>query len=397
LEQDLILVFQHRLNKQKAMEEKWLYVMNLIVSRLVNAGKRKLWVGATGGTKGEKGLQLRNILVVKLDEIGDMATATHVFAYLKKAYPLAKITVLCKPFVESLIENDPHIDAVITNDADWKQSFDLVVELRGTWRTLFKSLWWVTMPKYRVDRGWIRLLQRGKQPHEILTNYRIIAPLVGDLDGFEVSLVQDLSFKPTLYPTAHDVDVARNWSDWATAKDVEEIDESNARVPLKGYAILHTGARRDLRRWDDQRFAELSQWIYHEKNLMPIWVGTADERVQIEAALALGGFGKMWIAGATPPFSSSLLAFYAFIEGASLYVGNESGPLQLADIAGIPTIGIFGPGVPDVFYPKSLNSRVLHEVLACNPCDQVHCVRPENRCVNLISIAAVKLAIEKVF
>jgi hypothetical protein len=54
------------------------------------------------------------------------------------------------------------------------------------------------MPKYRVDRGWIRLLQRGKQPHEILTNYRIIAPLVGDLNGFEVSLVQNLSFKPTL-------------------------------------------------------------------------------------------------------------------------------------------------------------------------------------------------------
>jgi hypothetical protein len=35
--------------------------------------------------------------------------------------------------------------------------------------------------------------------------------------------------------------------------------------------------------------------------------------------------------------------------------------------------------------------------LVCNPCDQVHCVRPENRCVNLISITAVKLAIEEVF
>ena len=379
------------------MEEKWLYAMNLIVSRLVNAGKRKLGVGYSGSRQGDVSGHLKSILVVKLDEIGDMATATHVFAYLKKAHPLANITVLCKPLVKSLVENDPHIDAVITHVADWKQSFDLVVELRGTWRTLFKSLWWTTMPKFRVDRGWTRFLQRGKQPHEILTNYRIIAPVVGEIDGTEVSKVQDLTFKPVLYPTVHDIDLARSWSDWALGKGVDETERDLMNAQLVGYAILHTGARRNLRRWDDQRFADLSQWLYREKNLMPIWVGTSDESAQIEGAMAMGGLGKMWVAGVTSPASNSLLAFYSFIKGASLYVGNESGPLQLADIAGIPTIGIFGPGVPMVFYPQSIKSRVLHEVLACNPCDQIHCIRPENRCVNLISVAAVKLAIDKVF
>ena len=125
---------------------------------------------------------------------------------------------------------------------------------------------------------------------------------------------------------------------------------------------------------------------------MPIWVGTSDEEQQLNEAFVLGAAGKKWVA----PEGSSLLAFYAFIASSKLYVGNESGPLQLADIAEIPMVAIYGPGVPDVFYPRSARSRVLHEVLDCNPCDQIHCVRPSDRCIDRIGLAAVQLAVNEV-
>lgn len=79
------------------MKEKWLYAANLLVSRFINAGRR------------EFPKQIHSVLIVKWDEIGDMATAIHVFDLIKTAYPKSEISVLCKPFVATLIENHPSI------------------------------------------------------------------------------------------------------------------------------------------------------------------------------------------------------------------------------------------------------------------------------------------------
>ncbi len=382
------------------MAEKHLYFCNILVSRWVNAlgspgarlqfslrsgmdhsvvssNDQALGDSVSGANHSGVAMKssIKSILVVKWDEIGDMAAAVHVFGTLKSAYPDAKLTVVCKPFVASLIAGDPAADEVITDIEDWRERHDVVVELRGTWKTLWKSLALRTMPKYRVDRGWVRFLQRGDQPHEVVTNERIIRPLLGE--GFPTA-------KRFLYPSAEEFAAAQVWSDWAFS------GEGSAEIT--GYAILHTGARRELRRWPLDRFVALSKWLLKEKNLMPIWVGTSDEEHQLDEAFALGAAGKKWVA----PEGSSLLSFYAFIASSKLYIGNESGPLQLADIAEIPLVAIYGPGVPDVFYPRSARSRVLHEVLDCNPCDQIHCVRPSDRCIDRIGLAAVQLAVNEV-
>jgi ADP-heptose:LPS heptosyltransferase len=413
------------------MAEKHLYFCNILVSRWVNAlgsGGMRLnsgfasgvSVGGSASGANHSGVAMKSaiksILVVKWDEIGDMAAAVHVFGTLKSVYPVIKLTVLCKPFVASLIAGDPAVDAVITDIEDWRERYDVVVELRGTWKTLWKSMALRTMPKYRVDRGWVRFLQRGDQPHEVVTNERIIRPLLGE--GQPIA-------KRALYPSAEEIAAAQVWSDWALSgigsaqvnssnnlsagvqlnssispSEGEKLDatfnqspgEKTELVEFTGYAILHTGARRELRRWPLDRFVALSKWLLREKKLVPIWVGTADEEQQLDEAFALGAAGKKWVA----PEGSSLLSFCAFIASSKLYVGNESGPLQLADIAQIPMVAIYGPGVPNVFYPMSARSRVLHEVLDCNPCDQIHCVRPSDRCIDRIGLAAVQLAVNEV-
>ncbi len=374
------------------MSEKWLYFFNILVSRWVNAlGLGGLWLSdsipsstpkksspdrSNGQGRKIPKLSIKSILVVKWDEIGDMAAAVHVFGTLKLAYPEAQLHVLCKPFVSTLIAGDPAIDKIITHIEDWQQRYDVVVELRGTWQTLRKSLSLRTMPKYRVDRGWVRFLQRGAQPHEVVTNERIIRPLVGE--GYTIA-------KRQLFPSEAEVTEAQGWSDWALN------DAARSTADFDGYAILHTGARRELRRWPLERFVALSKWLLSEKNLIPIWVGTDDEESQLDEAFTMGAAGKKWVA----PEGSSLLSFYAFISSSKLYVGNESGPLQLADIGEVPLVAIYGPGVPHVFYPLSTRSRVLHEVLDCNPCDQIHCVRPSDRCVDRVSFVSVQLSVNE--
>jgi ADP-heptose:LPS heptosyltransferase len=77
-------------------------------------------------------------------------------------------------------------------------------------------------------------------------------------------------------------------------------------------------------------------------------------------------------------------------------VGNESGPLHLACAVNIPSVGIYGPGVKDVFYPWAERSAYVHHILDCNPCDQIHCVFPEQPCIARATEAEVQAAVARV-
>lgn len=334
----------------KRNSEKWLYFFNILVSRFTNAGKRPETAAPA------------DILIIKWDEIGDLMTATHVFALLRKRFPQARIELITKPWGAGLVQHDPNLDAVHSDLSAWKKPYGLHVELRGTWSTLWKTFRY--MPGYRLDRGLVRFKQRGAQPHESLTNYRIVEPV---LKGLPMQL-------PALFVADEDRLKVKAWL---------EAQQAGR------YVVFHAGARAVLRRWPADRFAAVADHVREKFGITPVFSGTPDERPQI---VQVAGFMKQ------PPLifadGQGLPELAALIEGAEAFVGNESGPLQLADALGRPLIGIFGPGVKDVFYPQNPRAVVLHEVLACNPCDQVHCVQPDKPCIQLIETAQVLAALD---
>jgi len=348
-----------------ALSEKWLYAANLVATKINRLFKKPKIQDCT---------IIESILVVKLDEIGDMAVSVHVFAFLRKQYPNAKITLLCKPFVKSLIQNDPNIDLIITETSDVKGKFDIWVELRGNWKTLFKSL--VNCRNFRVDRGTVRFAQRGNQPHELLTNYRVIEKLLFEGQKCDsINLILEHPFcRPQLYPSK------------------EELDLANRRIAefgLTRFAVIHPSARRVLRQWPAERFAEIAKFLFSEFQITPLIVGTTDETDCLHEIKSLCNECEVWIS------KDSLLTLYAVIKQSEVFIGNESGPLQLADLANIPCIGLFGPGVKDVFYPQNKQAIVIHHILECNPCNQIDCTNENKPCIELIEIETVKLALKK--
>jgi ADP-heptose:LPS heptosyltransferase len=323
--------------KRWPVAEQRLFLANMAWSRLLNAlrGKPKY---------------IRSILCVKLDEIGDMATALHVFAHLRRQYPEAEITLLCKPFNRDWMETCKDIHHIITTPDEWKQGYDLVVEMRGNWKTLWKSF--RHLPRYRLDRGTVRFQQRGSQPHELITNFRIIEPLM--TLGMQAG-------RPQLEPEPQAVRDVLAWLE---------------NQPLQAYCILHTGARRKLRQWPPERFARLAAHLHTSYGLSAVLIGSADEHQELN---------KLSAQIETPHFifppAFGLRHLIALMARAQLFAGNESGPLHLACAVNIPVVGIYGPGVKDVFYPWSDRSAYVHHVLDCNPCDQVHCVFPDHPCI----------------
>ena len=91
----------------------------------------------------------------------------------------------------------------------------------------------------------------------------------------------------------------------------------------------------------------------------------------------------------------SIRELAALLSRASIYIGNDSGPLHLAALSGVTCIGLFGPAPPVVFYPVGKITEVIHHVLECNPCDQIHCMHPEWPCIQRITVEEVKQKVEE--
>lgn len=59
---------------------------------------------------------LHNILVIKLDHLGDMLWATPTFAALRYKYPEAKIQAICLGAVEPVLRQNPAVDQILVYD-----------------------------------------------------------------------------------------------------------------------------------------------------------------------------------------------------------------------------------------------------------------------------------------
>lgn len=313
------------------------------------------------------GKNFKNILVIRHDEIGDMITALPVFNALKKKFPEAQITAWCYPLTRSLIENHPAISHIVVSKNELKGKYDLIVDLRGNFETIGYAL--LHCPYYRLDRGTVRFRNKfalPQHPHEVFANLQIIQPVIGSIEK-----------EPEL-------------SLYLKEENFRKAEEFLSSEKLSEFVLLHTGARKKLRQWPPKKFAMLAVLLKEKYGWDTVIAGTKEELSEIEKLQSLIPFKTYSFTG------YSLTDFAALASKAACFVGNESGPMHIAAAMKIPVVGLFGPGEPHTFSPFGKKATFIHHQLKCNPCDQIHCVQPDNPCINLIEVAEVMKKIEEV-
>ncbi len=299
--------------------EKLLYFATSITSSVVNALPKK-------------SRSINTILLVKLDEIGDMIYTFHCIEALAEQYPDAEITVLCKPMNSALVAQTGVVKTIVNDIVDLQKKYDLQVDFRGNWSTFKKALFGGC--RYYYDRGSIRLRNKfdSGQVHELYTNQDTIKDL----------FPEDYTWiKPKLHPTT---------------EDVQNVERLLVDHDLKHYIVMHCGAREEIRRWPVERFAELISMLYQTYDLKTILIGAPNEVELVDSVCKLTSHAFSF-AGKT-----NLMELGVLMRKSRLFVGNESGPLHFAVIEQKPLVALFGPGVKDVFYPLYPNQKVIHHV-----------------------------------
>lgn len=169
------------------------------------------------------------------------------------------------------------------------------------------------------------------------------------------------------------------------------------------WVVIHPGAQYGkAKQWPPERFIELARLVHSIRPCRWLVIGTAEE-LPLSRWLSTK-LGQLLTAKPTEP---GIIATHEFVwhlggktsieqlamvlKAASLFIGNDSGPMHLAAALGTPVVGLFGSTSPEWTGPQ-IWSPILHRVarstVPCSPCFQRTC-EANYQCMSSIDVYKV--------
>ena len=286
------------------------------------------------------------ILVIKLDHLGDVLLATPVFSNLRRRYPDAELHALTGAWSRVVLEKHPDVNSVVEYDSPAfcrtgqptslketfklyrllrRQKYDLMVELRSDWRTVWFAFLRLT-PK-RLSRAALQIANKLG-----FAQFSGIHETTRNLDVLRQAGIATPVQTAIFSVTAED----KKW-----ASDFLATYQIDRQHPL---IAIHPGSPIALKRWLPERYAELADWLIAQKRAQILFVGVEDEIPIVTETQALMQGESINIAGKT-----TLTQLASILHTCNVFIGNDSGPMHLAAAVGTQTIGLYGPGDPTPF------------------------------------------------
>lgn len=332
--------------------------------------------------------QPAEILVLRLDRIGDVLMSLPAIGALREAVPEAKIRLAVGEWSREIAKDAP-VDEVLVWSAPWAgrrdegastfgdlvkvarsrraQRPDLAIDLQGDLR----AIWLMAATGARTRVGYAN------------TGSASLLTAVVDLD-------EDVSFVEQNYraiETALGRAVPRKPFRWLgegrRAQGRERLAQlfAQARMERKGPLVgIHPGAGRSIKEWPVERFVELGRLLVKEEGATLVVTGSAGESAAAGAICTA-------LAGAAVDLSGklSLGALAEVMSACDAFVSCDTSAMHFACAIGVPSVAIFGPSDPRRYFSGSdlgFGSGQKHIALAptlwCSPCNLIR--RPPEEC-----------------
>jgi ADP-heptose:LPS heptosyltransferase len=379
-------------------------------------GEPALWLLDMRGRRRKNDLsQVNQVLVVRLDEIGDVVLTTPFLRELRRNLPNAWITLLVKPAVHNLVELCPYANEVLTYD--WSFSGDLT-PLQRHWRVLrlaYCYLWprhfdLAIVPRWDVDYYHATFVAYFSGARWRVGYSENVNEYKKQINGsFDRLFTHVLNDKTLRHEVEHNLDVIRflggtvqeQWLEmWSGEEDeafVERVLKSHGVYPEDLLIAFAPGASAPTKMWPLPNFIEIGAWLKREYHARIVVVGgRGEEPLGQEIQWQLGDTAINVIGYTTLRQAGALL------KGCHLYVGNCTGPLHLAAAAGVPVVEISCHPVggsslhwnsPSRFGPWGVPHRVLQPEKTLEPCCEM-CTVTQAHCIRCVTVERVKAAIE---
>lgn len=298
---------------------------------------------------------VERILLVSLDNLGDLVFASSLVPPLLERFPHATLDVWCKAYTGDIAWLVPHVHDVVAADPFWdrapgrgkgalwpflrsvaaarRRRYDVALLAAAPWRTAAA----VAATAIPVRIGFARRRNARFLTHRVAAE-NIEKPVLEEM----ARLLAPLGIAAT--GLRYRLDPAR------LGARVERL----SRRLTTPFAALHPFAsKRD-------RCVPLSEWLvvaraFAERGVPPLWIGSPRELEEVRAAGRAPGWHYLDEVG-----DGTLADTAAALSMARVFAGHDSGPLHVAGALGVPVLGIFAPGEPLRTFPQGMGaSRMI--------------------------------------
>ncbi|MDO8661944.1 MAG: lipopolysaccharide heptosyltransferase II [Candidatus Omnitrophota bacterium] len=310
----------------------------------------------------------RKILFITLSNIGDCLLTLPVLDSLRQKFPEARITVIAGPRTKGVFAGNPDIHKFITYDKRaslkekinlfvslWKESFDVVVDLRN-------SLFGVFLPAKYKTSPFLKIPKRVKHMKD-----RHLYKIKG------IFKIKDAPILPVaLYPSLTD------------KEKINQILKENKINSEDKLIVVAAGARSHTKRWPRERFIELIAKLIQELPVKIILVGDREDR---EGNQYIAQQVRVPLVDLSARTSLNELSY--LLKKASLLISNDSATLHLAGYLNIPVVAVFGITDDAKYGPWSEGSLVAKKEISCRPCQEAQCEFGTLECITLVKVEDV--------
>jgi ADP-heptose:LPS heptosyltransferase len=311
-----------------------------------------------------------NLAIFKTNHLGDNVVFLPVVQTLRRLRPTWRITLLTAPQVAELYQAAIAPENLLTVDPE---------HLKRAWRRPWELLGWTQRLRTRRFDACLVSYDQSSVAHALarITGGRTRVGAAGlriRLRGtltHEIARAADWSVAKWNWETARalvaHIDGAADWPAEPPPPDLAHLAHATMRQPRR--IVVHAGSKSPMTRWPRAQFAALATRLARDHEVR--WI----DAPEIPGPLPAG-------TQACP--SRTLGELVQVVAGASLLIGNNSGPMHIATAVGTPGVIISGPSarVWDPTWHAEKFQLLRTPGLACLPCDRA--LRAAPTCQNTV-------------
>lgn len=341
---------------------------------------------------------VKKILIVRLDEIGDMVLTTPFLRELRRNYPKAEITLVVKPAVYNLVELCPYVDKIkkfTKINGRWAVFQNINRAKKFAYNELEQDYDLAIVPRFDSDLDYMA----GAIAFYTGAGRRIgYAPWVlprksksdAGLEGFYTDFVP--AREGVCHEVERNLDILRYLGCTIENTSLELwIDKHDEQVAKK---LLSTGGGQRLlvlvlsagakhKEWPIENYIGMVEF-FRQENVLPILLGAGENTREYADVFCNACPEAIDLVG-----KCSLRETYAVMKQCEIFLGGDTGPMHMAAASGIAgttmffthwkpeyidTPERFGPwgGNVQVIQPHISNENINNEHI--NVCDVVECL-----------------------
>ncbi len=337
----------------------------------------------------ERWSRARNILVVRLDNIGDVLLCVPAFRAIKETSPQARLTLLASSAGSVVAELCPYLDDVIVYDAPWMDVARVLPQ------------------RQQREADVVRTIQERQFDGAIIfTSYHqssLPAALLCYMAGVPLRLAASVDFPGTLLTTRHRhsatvvhevervLDLVAGVGFTTARKEMElrvpegKLAEVQMMLVKKGVDLkrpiiaIHPGSTAQSRRYPWESYAAVADMLTQRHRFQVVFTGAPHEVGLIEQVRATMRSPSFSLAGET-----EFAQLVAAIQLADLLITNNTGPQHVASSVRTPQVVLFAlTNYPHQWGPWMVPHRQLNYPTSCAICYQFTCPT-DHACLRMV-------------